>query len=107
VHVVYCNGLHRGFDPEDQTIIWMMTCTPLTFPEDLKLLLKEGLAKLCPIGTVPREYKALQFCLSPGEPGTPGHYLLVGMPTLSGTHMRLQDVLFFQLDFLEEATPLV
>jgi hypothetical protein len=35
----------------------MMTCAPLTFPEDLKLLLKEGLAKLCPIGIVPREYE--------------------------------------------------
>ena len=42
----------------------MMTCAHLTFPEDLKLILKEGLAKLCPIGIVPREYEALQFCLS-------------------------------------------
>ncbi len=73
----------------------MMTCAPLTFPEDMKLLLKEGLAKLCPIGIVPREYEVLQFCLSPGEPGTQGHYLMVGLSTLSGAHMRLRDVQLF------------
>ncbi len=77
-----------------------MTCSPLTFPEDLKLLLREGMAKLCPIGIVPREYEALQFCLSLGEPGTTGHYLLVGISTLSGAHMRLRDVMLFQPDFL-------
>ena len=84
-----------------------MTCAPLTVPEDLKLLLKEGLAKLCPIGIVPREYEALQSCISPGEPGTPRHYLLVGLSTLLGAHMRLRDVLLFQPYFLQEATPLV
>ena len=82
-------------------------CAPLTFLEDLKLLLKEGLAKLCPIGIAPWEYEALQFCLSPGEPGAQGHYLLVGMSALSGAHMRLRDVLLFQTDCLQEATPLV
>ncbi len=66
----------------------MMTYAPLTFPEDLKLLLEEGLAKLCPIGIVPREYEALQFCLSPGDPGMQGHYLIVGLLTLSGAHLR-------------------
>jgi hypothetical protein len=78
----------------------MMICAPLAFPEDLKLLLKEGMAKLCPIGIVPREYEALQFCLSPRELGTPVNYLLVGLSTLSGAHMRLRDVLPFQPDFL-------
>ena len=58
VQAVHCSGLHPGLDPGDQTIIWMMTCAPLTFPEDLKLILKEGMAKLCPIGIVPREYEA-------------------------------------------------
>jgi len=78
----------------------MMTCAPLTFPEDLKLLLKKGLAKLCPPGMVSREYEAMQFCLSPGEPGTQGCYLLIGLSTLSGAHMRLRDVLLYQPDFL-------
>jgi hypothetical protein len=36
---------------------------PLTVNEDLKFLLKEGLAKLCPIGIVPLEYEALHFYL--------------------------------------------
>ena len=56
---------------------------------------------------MPWEYEAFQFCLFPWEPGTLGHYLLVGLSTLSGAHMRLRDVLLFQPDFLQEATPLV
>ncbi len=99
--------MHPSLDSGQQIVIWMMICAPLTFPEDLKLLLKEGLAKLCPPGIVPREYEAMQFCLSPGEPGTQGHYLLVGLSILSGAHVRLRDVLLSQLDFLQEATPLV
>ena len=100
VQVVHCNGLHPSLEPGEQTTIWLMTCTPLTFPEDLKLFLKEGLAKLCPPGIVPREYEALQICLSPGEPGTLSHYLLVGLSPLSGAHVRLRGVLIFQPDFL-------
>ncbi len=84
-----------------------MTCAPLIFSEDLKLLLKEGLAKLFPIGIVPRDYEALQLCLSSGEPGTQGHYLMVGLSILSGAHMRLRDVLLLKLDVLQEATPRV
>ena len=100
MQAVHCNGLHPGLDLGEQTVIWMMTCAPLAFPEDLKLLRKEGLAEICPICIVPREYEALLFCLSPREHGTPGHYLLVGMSTLSGAYMRLHDVLLFQPDFL-------
>ncbi len=100
VHAVHCNGLHPSLDPGHQSTIWMMTCAPLAFPEDLKLLLGEGMAKLCPIGIVPREYEALQFCLSPKAPGAPGNYLQIGISTLLGAHMRLRDVLLFQLDFL-------
>jgi hypothetical protein len=108
VQTVHFNGLHSGLDSGEQIIIWIITCAPLiTFHEDLKLRLKEGLAKLCPIGIVPWEYEALQFCLSPREPRTQGHYLRVGLATLSGAHMRLRDVLLFQPDFLQEATPLV
>ena len=104
---MHCNGLHLSLESGHQNVIWMMTCAPLTFPEDLKLLFKEGLAKLCPPSIITREYEAIQFCLSPGEPGTQGHYLLVGLSTLSGAHMRLQDVLLFKPDFFQEATPLV
>ncbi len=70
MQVVHCNGMHPSLDSGGHAVILMMTCAPLTFPEDLKLLLKEGLAKLCPPSIVQREYEALQFCLSPGEPGT-------------------------------------
>ncbi len=85
----------------------MMTCAPLTFPEDLKLIFKLGMAKPCPPGIVPREYGALQFCMSPGEPSTQGHYLRIGLSTLSGAHMRLRDVMLFPPYFLQESTPLV
>ena len=59
VRAVHCNGLHPSLDLGQQNMIWMMTCAPLIFPEDLKLLLKEELAKLCPPGIVPREYEAI------------------------------------------------
>ena len=71
------------------------------------LLLKEGFAKLCPQGIVSREYETLQFYLSPGEPGTQGHYLPVGLSTLSGPHIRLRDVLLFKPDFFHESMPLI
>ncbi len=57
----------------------MMTCSTLIHPEDLKILIREGIAKLCPPGIVAREYNALQFVLSLGELGTHGSYLLVGL----------------------------
>ena len=53
---------------------------------------------------MPREYKALQFCLAPGKSGTQGHYLLIGLTTLYGMHMRLWDVLRYTPDFMREAT---
>ena len=94
-HAVRCDGLLPSLEPGEHTTILMMTCAPLTVPEDLKLLLKEGLAKLHSPGIIPCENEALQFYLSPGEPGTHGHYLLVGLSPLSGAHMRLHDVLLF------------
>jgi hypothetical protein len=87
--------MHPSLDLGEQTIIWMITCAPLTVIEDLKVLLKEGLLKLCPPGIVPREYEALQFCMAPRDFGTHGHYLMVGIFTFSGPHMRLRDVLLF------------
>ena len=49
----------------------------------------------------------MQFCMSPWEPGTQGHYLLVGLSTLLVPHMRLKGVLVFQLDFLQGFMPLI
>ncbi len=56
-----------------------MTNTPLVQPEDFKLLLKEGIVKLCPPGIVAREYDLLQFVTAKGEAGTHGSYLLIGL----------------------------
>jgi hypothetical protein len=62
-----------------------MTCSPLTVPEDLKVLIREGISKIClpPPGNVPMEFEGLRFCLALGEPGTHGHYLLVSLSTSS------------------------
>jgi len=84
----------------------MMSYTPLTVPEYLKVLIREGITKICPPGNVPREYEALRFCLAPGEPGTHEPYLMVGLSTSSGTHMRLRDLLLYQPDFVHETMPL-
>jgi len=77
----------------------MMTCAPLTAAQDMKVLITEGIAKLCPPDLVPAAYGALKFCSAPGEPGTHCHYLLVGLQTTSETHMRLRDVFLAQLGF--------
>ena len=71
-------------------------------PEDFKLLLREGIAKLYPPRIVTREYNSLQFVTAKREPGTHGSYLLVGLSTLSHTHMRLRDILLSQPEVVHE-----
>jgi hypothetical protein len=56
-----------------------------------------------PPGLVPSTYGNIRFCLALGEPGTNGHYLLVGLMMASGAHMRLRDVLLSQPDFAQES----
>ncbi len=73
----------------------MMTCAPLTAPEDLKVLIKEGLIKICPPVLVPKEYEAIQFHLVPGDAGMHGDYLAVGLSMMSDRHMCLRDILMF------------
>ena len=77
-----------------------MTCTPLSAPEDLKVLIREGISKLCPSDHVKTSYEALLFFLSPGDPGTQGLHLLVGLHIRSEVHMKLRDVLLCQPDYL-------
>ena len=59
VNAVHRNGRHPSLVAKTEPTIWMMTCSTLTHPEDLKILIKEGIAKLCPPGIVAREYEAL------------------------------------------------
>ena len=80
-----------------------MICAPLLAQEDLKVPIRKGIAKLCPPGLIPSTYDDIRFCLAPGEPGTDGHCLLVGLQTAKGAHMRLRDVLLSQLDFAQES----
>ena len=77
-----------------------MTCTPLSPPEDLKVLIREGISKLCTPDLAHSSYVALRFFLSPRESGTTGFYLLVGLHVAFEAHMRLRDVLLCQPDFI-------
>ena len=56
-----------------------MTCSPLSAPEDLKVIIKEGIAILCTPDQVHASYEALRFFAAPGELCTPCLYLLVGL----------------------------
>ncbi len=80
----------------------MMTCTPLSALEDLKVLIREGLTKICPPDLVKPSYERLRLFLSPGDSGTQGLHLLVGFQVSSEVHMRLRDVLLCQPDFIAD-----
>ena len=73
-----------------------MTCATLNVLEDLKVPIREKISKIYPPGNVPHEYEELLLRMALGELGTLGHYLMVGLSTLSGTQMRLKDVLLHQ-----------
>ncbi len=79
VRALHCNGLHPNPPEGVQDTIYMMTCSPLSAPEDLKVLLKEGISKLCIPDQVQTAYEALRFFAAPGEPGTMGLHLLLGL----------------------------
>jgi hypothetical protein len=81
----------------------MMTCSPLSAPEDLKVLLKEGISKLCSLDQVHTAYEALRFFAAPGEPGTTGLHLMVGLHTSMEVHVRFRDVLLWQPDYIPES----
>jgi hypothetical protein len=80
-----------------------MTCAPLSTREDLKVLIREGIAKLCPLGLASSTYGDIWLCLAPSETGTNGHYLLVGLMTASGALMRLRHVFLSQPDFVHKS----
>jgi hypothetical protein len=95
VSAVHCNGRHPSLTEGDQAVIYLMKCTPLSALEDLKVLMRESIPKLCPPDFVLPSYEALRFFLSPREPGTTGLHILVGLHVASEVHMRLRDVLLY------------
>ncbi len=62
-----------------------------------------GHSQVSPPDLVKPSYVALQFFLSPGDPGSQGLHLLVGLQVLSEVHMRLKDVLLCQPDFISDS----
>ena len=103
VRALYCNGLQPCLEVGAHDTTWLITCALLTAPEDLKVLINEGLIKICPLALVPKEYEALQFRLVPGDTGTRGDYLAVGMSMLSDRHMCIRDILLYQPDSIQES----
>jgi len=93
VRAVHCNGCHPSLPEGDQDVIYLMTCAPLSAPEEFKVLIREGISKLCPPDLVSPSYEALRFFLSLGEPDTTGLHLLVKLQIASEAHTRLRDVL--------------
>ena len=89
VRAVHCNGRHPSLPEVDQEVIYLMTCTPLSAPEDLKVLIREAISKLCLPYLLQPSYEVLRIFLSHGEPCTTGHHLLVGLQVASEAHMRL------------------
>ncbi len=75
-----------------EVIIYMITCTPLSHPENLKPLIKTTIQIVTPAEDVEDEYSFLRFCLAPRAPGI-GYYLLPGLSPGSIPHMRLMDIL--------------
>lgn len=104
VRALHCNGLHPSPPDGEQEYIYMMTCSPLSAPEDLKVLIKEGISLLSSSELVQPSYEALQFFLSPGDSGTQGLHLLVGLQVSSEIHMNLRDVLLRQPDYHSDGT---
>ena len=66
----------------------MMTCSPLSHPEDLKHLIKTAIQMVTSPEYTEDEYVSLRFCLAQGELGI-GSYLLLGLSPSSVPHMRL------------------
>ena len=81
----------------------MMTCIPLSHPEDLKPLIKTVIQMLTSPEDTEDEYASLSFCLAPGELGV-GSYLLMGLSPGSIPHMRLRDILLVQPDSPQDST---
>ena len=97
IHAAHVHGRHptRGLGQE---VIYMMTCSTLSNPEDMKLLLRGAITLITTANQAEDEYAALQFFLAPGEQGTPGAYLLLGLSPGSRYHMCLRDILLIQPD---------
>ena len=81
----------------------MMTCSPLSHPEDLKPLIKTAIHLVTADEDAEDEYAALHFYLAPGELGI-GSYLLLGLDPGSIPHMRMRDILLVQPDSRQDST---
>ncbi len=56
-----------------------MTGSPLSTPEDMKVLIKEGISRLFTADQVQASYEALRIFAAPGDLGTSGLHLLIGL----------------------------
>ena len=91
VHASHVNG-RQPRHGMGQEVIYMMTCSPLSHPEDLKPLIITAIQSVTSPEDFEDEYSSLRFCMAPGELGI-GSYLLMGLSPGSIPHMRLRDIL--------------
>ena len=84
VHASHVNGRQPGHG-RGKEVIYMMTCSPLSHPEDLKHLIKSAIHIVTSPEEVEDEYSSLCFCLAPCELGI-SSYLLVNLSPGSMPH---------------------
>ncbi len=66
VHAVHVNGRQPGAGL-GHPVIYMMTCSPLPRPEDLKPLIRTTIHIVASPEDVDGEYATFAFCVAPGE----------------------------------------
>jgi len=103
IHDAHVNGRHptRGMGQE---AIYMMTCITLSTLEDMKFILRDVIKVITSPKLEEEEYAALRFCLSLGEPGNTGAYLLLGLSPGSRYHMYLRDILLVKSDYAADSS---
>ncbi len=87
-----------------QELIYLMTCSPLSHPEDLKPMIYAAIKAITPPEEFEVDYASLKFSLANGELGTSGDYMLMGLSPDVRSLMRLRDVLLVQPDSSADAT---
>ena len=65
VKAYHFNARHSGLEYGWQITVWIITYASPAIHEDIELLIRERISKIYSLGSVPREYEALQLCLAP------------------------------------------
>ena len=72
VWAAHFNGLQPRLPAREQKVIYLMTYAPLTAPEDLKVLIRVGIAKLCPTALSMSSIRQFSFAWHQENPALEG-----------------------------------